>query len=273
VPLPIVDNHMICAVKLDTGYVFLDGTDSHCVFGIPAGHIQGKQALVALNEKEYKIIRVPVVEKEKNVYADTTFMKLTDKGIQGTIRIGMSGYFAMDLYSIMNQTDDKSKEKFMNNFLNRGSNKFKVDKYEIVDTDNPNKYYISSQFQLEGFDKKIADDWFVNLNLQKLFEHQEIDYPRRKLPVEFDFKNERQYVTILEIPEGYKLSYMPQSKSYKNEVWAFNLTYEEKKNQVILTQHFENNELLLPVEKFQAWNKVLENLLPAYKETISLSKK
>ena len=273
VALPIVDNHMISAVKLDTGYIFLDGTDSHCVFGVPSGHIQGKQAMVGLNENEYEIVRVPVIEKEKNVYADTTFIKLTDKGIQGSIRVGMTGYFAMDMYSAMNQTNDKSKEKFINNFLNRGSNKFKVNKYEVVDTGDPNKYYVSSQFELEGVDRKIGDDWFLNLNFQKLFEHQEIDYPRRKLPVEFDFKNERQYVTILEIPEAYKLSYLPQSKSYKNEVWGFDLSYEEKKNQVILTQRFENNELLMPVGKFQAWNKALENLLPAYKETISLSKK
>lgn len=273
VPLPIADNHMISAVKLDTGFIFLDGTDSHCVFGVPSGHIQGKEALVALNENEYKIVRVPVVEKEKNIYSDTTILKLTDKGIQGTIKIGMSGYFAMELYTIMNQTDDKSREKFMTSFLTRGSNKFKLDKFEIVDTKDPDKYYISSQFELQGFDKKIADDWFLNLNLQKLFEHREIDYPRRKLPVEFDFKNERRYVTILEIPDGYKLSYLPQNKNYKNEVWGFDLSYEENKNQVILRQRFENNNLLLPVENFQAWNKVLENLLPAYKETISLSKK
>lgn len=273
VPLPIADNHMISAVKLDTGFIFLDGTDSHCVFGVPSGHIQGKEALVALSENEYKIVRVPVVEKERNTYSDTTFLKLTDKGIQGTIKIGMSGYFAMELYSIMNQTDDKTREKFMTSFLSRGSNKFKLDKFEIADTKNPDKYYISSQFELQGFDKKIADDWFLNLNLQKLFEHREIDYPRRKLPVEFDFKNERHYVTILEIPDGYKLSYLPQNKSYKNEIWGFDLFYEEKKNQVILTQRFENNNLLLPVENFQAWNKVLENLLPAYKESISLSKK
>jgi len=273
VPLPIADNHMICAVKLDSTFIFLDGTDSHCVFGIPSGHIQGKQALVALNENEYKVVTVPVVEKEKNTYSDTTFLRLTEKGIQGNIRIGMTGYFAMDLYSIMNQTDSKSREKFMNNFLSRGSNKFKLDKFEIVDTRNPNKYYISSEFELQGVDKKIGDDWFLNLNLQKLFEHREIDYPRRKLPVEFEFKNERQYVTILEIPEGYKLSYLPKNKSYKNDVWGFELSYEEKNNQVILTQRFESNDLLLPIEKFQSWNKVLENLLPAYKETISLSKK
>lgn len=273
VPLPIVDNHMIAAIKLDTNFIFLDGTDSHGVFGIPSDHIQGKQALIAISDKEFKIVRVPVEEKENNIYTDTTILRLTDQGIHGTISIGTTGYYAMNFYRLMNQTDEKAKEKLMNNILARGSNKFKLDKYEIIETNNPGKYRINSQFELQGFDKKIADEWYLNLNLYKFYEHQEIDYPKRQLPVEFDFKNERRYVTILEIPEGYQVSYLPESKSFHNDTWGFDLIYETKKNQVILTQKFENNHLLLPVDKFQSWNKVLENLFPNYKETISLVKK
>ena len=52
VPLPIADNHMISAIKLDTSFIFLDGTDSHCVFGTPPEHIQGKDALIAITEKK-----------------------------------------------------------------------------------------------------------------------------------------------------------------------------------------------------------------------------
>jgi hypothetical protein len=272
-PLPIVDNHMIAAVKLDTGFVFLDGTDSHGEFGVPPDHIQGKEALVVTGENDYKIIRVPVMDKEKNFYTDTTILRMTEKGIQGTIKVDMSGYFAINLYRYMNQADEKDREKFLNGYLSRGSNKFRLGKYEIVETGNPGRYSLVSQFELQDFARKVAGEWYLNLNLFKFYEHQEIDYPRRKMPVEFDFKNERRYVTILEIPEGYKLSYLPPGKSFHNEVWGFDLQYEEQNNRVILTQRFENNHLLLPVEKFQAWNKVLENLLPAYKETISLSKK
>jgi len=55
-------------------------------------------------------------------------------------------------------------------------------------------------------------------------------------------------------------------------VWGFDIKYEQKKNQLVMTQLFENNDLLLPPSKFQAWNKVLENLFPAYRESVSISK-
>lgn len=272
VALPITDNHMITTVKLDTGYIFLDGTDSYCVFGMPSGHIQGKQALIAISENEYKVIRVPILEKEKNMMVDSTILDLTDKGIRGTTSVNMTGYYAMDMHSVMSFINDKDKEKYMKEFFNRGSNKFKLDGYHADNTGNLNVYRLTGQFELQDYDKKIADEWYLNLNLFKFYEHEEIDYPRRQSPIEHDFKNVRKYVTVLNIPEGYKVSYLPSGKSFHNDVWGFDITYEQKKNQVIMTQSFENNYLLLPVEKFAAWNKVLENLFPLYKETISLSK-
>lgn len=273
VHLPITDNHMIAAVKLDTGYIFLDGTDPYCVFGTPSGHIQGKQALIGINEHEYKIIRVPEYEKEKSHLVDTTYLDLTEKGINGSVSISMTGYIATDMYTMMSYTNEKEREKYMKGYFNRGSNKFKLNKYEITDTDNPNSFRLTGQFELQDYGKKIADDWYLNLNLFKFYEHQEIDYPKRTIPIKHDYKSTSEYVTILNIPEGYKISYLPESKSFRNDVWGFDITYEQKNNQVVLTQRFENNSLLLQPDKFQQWNKVLENLFPMYRETISLSKK
>ncbi len=113
----------------------------------------------------------------------------------------------------------------------------------------------------------------LNLNLQKLYEHEEIDYPRRKMPVEYDFRFIKKYVTVLTIPEGYTVSYLPKSNSFKNAVWGFTMNYEQKGNTIVLTQEFYNDHLLLTVDQFKAWNEVLEHLFPLYKESISLSKK
>lgn len=271
--LPITDNHMICTARLDTGYVFLDGTDSYCVFGAPSSHIQGKQALIGINEKEYKIIRVPEYPKQNSLLSDTTYLNLTDKGITGSININMSGYYAMNMYGMMSYTNEKDREKYMKGYFNRGSNKFLLDKYEIINTNDPDKFRLTGQFQLQDYGKKIADEWYLNLNLFKFYEHQEIDYPKRTIPIQHDYKNERSYVTILNIPEGYQVSYLPESKSFSNDVWGFKITYEQKNNQVVMTQQFENNYLLIQPDKFQRWNKALENLWPLYRETISLSKK
>jgi len=273
VHLPITDNHMITTAKLDSGYVFLDGTDSHCIFGAPSGHIQGKQALIGISEKEYKIIRVPEYEKDNSQLIDTTILDLTEKGITGSVSIHMTGYYAMNMHSVMNYTNEKEREKFLRGYFNRGSNKFKLNKYQLGEISNPNKFHLAAQFELQDYGKKIADEWYLNLNLFKFYEHEEIDFPRRTIPVEHDYKNVRNYVTVLNIPEGYEISYLPQSKSFHNSIWGFEIKYEQKKNQVIMTQKFENNHLILHPDKFQAWNKVLEQLFPLYRETISLSKK
>jgi hypothetical protein len=93
------------------------------------------------------------------------------------------------------------------------------------------------------------------------------------MPIELGFRDQRRYITMLKIPEGYRVSYLPTGKSYHNGVWGFDLHYEQKGDWLILTQEFDNDHLLLNPDQFADWNKVLENLFPLYKETVGLSRK
>ena len=273
-PLPIVDNHMICAIQLKKdGFIFLDGTDPTCVFGIPSSHIQDKEALIAMGPDKYTIARVPSPPRETNQLVDSCFMQLTDKGITGRINIQMSGYYSMNMHGALLYVNGKDKDKYMRARFARGSNKFQLTGYETGDLSDKNKVRLTGQFELQDYARKIGDEWYLNINLQKLYEHEEIDYPRRKMPVEYDFRFTKKYVTVLTIPDGYTVSYLPQSKSFKNDVWGFTLNYEQKGNTILLTQEFYNDYLLLTADHFKAWNEVLEHLFPLYKETISLSKK
>ena len=77
-PLPLVDNHMICTIRLHDQYIFLDGTDPYCVFGMPSIGIQDKQALVAIDDSSYKILTVPTPDKTVNQITDSTILDLTD---------------------------------------------------------------------------------------------------------------------------------------------------------------------------------------------------
>lgn len=272
-PLPIVDNHMICTIRLDDRYIFLDATDPDCVFGMPSEGIQDKQALVAINDTAYKILQVPVPAAERNELVDSTVLELTDHGIKGNISLRLSGYYSMNMHGVLSYTKDKDLEKYLRNRFDRGSNKFKLGAFEIGELRDKDHVNIRAAFGLEDYAKKIGDEWYLNLNLFKFYDHEEIDYPRRKIPIEYNFYSKRKYVTVLKIPDGYQVSYQPDSKSYHNAVWGFDMTYEQKNHCLILTQEFDNGRLMLQPDQFQDWNKVLENLLPLYKETVSLSKK
>ncbi|MDR3693513.1 DUF3857 domain-containing protein [Mucilaginibacter sp.] len=272
VPLPIVSNHMICTINLDGKYVFLDGTDPTCVFGLTPAGIQDKEAMIALNDKEYKILKVPVIDKSKNVIADTTWLELTPTGIKGKIRKTLSGYPAMEMYGNLMYWSSRNIKEDMKNELSRGSNKFQLDTFSVEKKPVWDQIALTGEFILPDYAKKIGNDYYLNLNLFKFFEHEEIDYPKRKVPVESNFKSVKKYVTLLKVPDGYGVSYLPQGKSYHNKVWGFDLKYEQKGNWVVLTQEFDNNDLTLTSDEFEAWNKVLQNLFPLYKETLSLTK-
>lgn len=272
VPTPIVDNHMICTINLDGKFIFLDGTDPTCIFGIPSGGIQGKEAFLSMNEKEYKILEVPVIAKKINTLSDTTYLNLTESGINGKIAIDLGGYFAMDMFGFFLYTSEKEREKELKSTFNRGSNKFKLENFEVKEDKELGIVKLAGNFSLQDYARKIGDEWFINMNLKKFFEHQEIDIPKREMPIEFPFLSSKKYVTVLNVPSGYKVSYLPKGKNYQNDVWGFRMSYEQKGNQVILTQEFDNDHMLMTKEKFADWNKVLENLYPLYKETISLTK-
>lgn len=272
VPLPLVSNHMICTIKLDGKFIFLDGTDPTCVFGMPSSMIQDKEAMVSFSESEYKILKVPAIDKSVNRITDTTWLELTPTGITGKIKKDLRGYYAADVYEHLMYMNGKNRNENMKGQFVRGSNKFQLDTFYTEKKPTTNEIALYAGFRLPDYAKKLGGDYYLNLNLFKFYENEQIDYPRRKMPIEYNFKSERKYVTMLKIPDGYKVSYLPQGKAFHNKVWGFDLQYEQKGNWLVLTQQFDNDNLMLTYDQFEPWNKVLENLFPLYKETLSLSK-
>lgn len=272
-PLPLVSNHMICTIKLGEKYVFLDGTDPTCVFGMPSSGIQEKEAMIAIGENEYKVLNVPIVEKNKNMLVDSTWLEMGANGIKGHIKRDVKGYFAMEMHGKLMYWNRNKMDEYMKDEFERGSNKFKLDTFYVDKKQSAGELSMYANFTLPDYGKKLGDDYYVNINLFKFFQNEQIDYPKRKVPVEQNFNFEKKYVTLFKVPDGYKVSYLPPSKAYHNKVWGFDVKYEQKGNYVIMTQEFDNDNLMLAADGFDQWNKVLENLYPLYKETLSLAKK
>lgn len=272
-PLPIVDDHMICTIRLNDKYIFLDGTDPNCIFGMPTEGIQDKQAMLAIDDSNYKIITVPIPGKETNLLTDSTVLNLQGNELKGTASIDFYGYYSNILRDMLAYSSQKDAEDALRSRFKRGSDKFRLDSYDIGDQHDRAHSRLTGTFTLQDYAKHLGVEWFINMNLFKLYEHEEIDYPKRKMPIEMHFLNRRRYVVVLNIPDGYDVSYMPTGKTYQNAVWGFKMNYEKKGKQLIFTQEFDNDHLMLQPDQFADWNKVLENLFPLYRETISLQKK
>jgi hypothetical protein len=273
-PLPIVDNHMISAADIDGQWLFLDGTDPHSTLNLPPSSIQDKEALVAVGDKEYKVIRVPVAAAEDNVIIDSTFISMTDAGVKGIENVSYYGYFGEDIYNALMYKDEKETKVYVNSKMGKASNKFILGNYTVnkISTDE-NIVNITADFEIPGYSKKAGNEYYINLNLEKLFERQVIDTSKRKVPQENEFKYLVKQYHILEIPKGYSVAYKPDDFSFTNELVSVKISYEIKDGKIIAAQEFQNKKLMLYPSDFAEWNRAVKTVQPQYKETVVLEHK
>lgn len=271
-PLPIADNHMICTIKLDNEWIFVDGTDPLIPFGYPPYAIQGKEALVGIDANNYKIIKVPEMLAEKNTVVDSTAIHLNGKAVEGATTVNYQGYGAWNIGITMMYRNDNEKEKTIKSIMSRGSNKFiQTDfAYKIAD-DNNKEAYLTSKFEIKDYAQNIGKEYYVNMNLLRSYENDYID-TKREMSIEHSYKNKVKQVVTLDIPKGYKVTYLPPNAEKKvNGLLSYKITYSKNAKQVILVKEYEMQTLYVKPEQFAAQNNVVEELKKQYKESVVLT--
>jgi hypothetical protein len=274
VPLPITDNHMISTANINDEWIFLDGTDPNCIFGTPSKAIQGKQALVGMNDKEYKLIKVPEISASKNYMVDSTFISLSDNGIKGNSSVYFNGYFGVDFFNTMLYQDNKDIKEYIKGRMNKGSNKFNLQNFSVNRFSNTDKIMnIKTNFDVPDYGKKIADELYINLALDRYANTSLIDTAKRRIAIDNDFRFHVKNYTILDVPQDYEVSYMPENYSFKNNLFAFNVKYSQAGGKIIAEQEFQSDVMMLETKEFGKWNETIKELNIQRKKQLVLKKK
>lgn len=274
VPLPVTDNHMICAVKLDGKWTFLDATDPHCIFGLPTSGIQDKEALVSLGPDKYEVVKVPVVPAKENEIRDSSFLSINNGVLTGNCSVDYYGYFGSDVFSSLQYNKGDDERKYALQRMGKASNKFILKEYKIRLSDAGDKTAnISSNFEIPDYVKSIGDEIYLNLNLEKLISTTPIDTAKRKVAIENQFLYVINQVHQLQIPDGYTMDYVPKNTSVSNDLFRFTISYSVTDKNITATQQLVFNKLYIQPQEFAEWNRAIASITPAYKEQVVLKKK
>jgi Domain of Unknown Function with PDB structure (DUF3857)/Transglutaminase-like superfamily len=271
---PIVDNHMISVAQIDGKWYFLDGTHPNATLDMPPSGIQGKEALIAITPDEYKVLTVPTAASGNTKIVDSTYIMFTDAGVKGQQVVTYTGYFGSDFYStLLYRTGDDDLKSYIKSRTGKASNKFILKDYTLLKT-NPqeNVLTLKADYEIPGYGKKIGNEYYINLNLEKLLENREIDTAKRKLDMEREYKSQIIQHHILEIPQGYKASYIPPNHLEDNDIFKYTITYTQKNNKIIASQYLEDKKLLVTTKDFAVWNTALKRIAQQYKEQLVLEK-
>jgi hypothetical protein len=273
IPSMAVDNHMIVTYYSNEQPVFLDCTNNYIPYGIPSDMIQGKQALLSIDEKTFKIEEVPVIKSDCNLFNDSTFFTIHDNIVEGTGNLSFTGYTKANYtYSIADKDKIKTREQVLS-IVSRGNNKFFLDTFQIKnikERDLP--LGINYKFRINDYFREIDGEVYLNMNLKKFFDNVIYDPEKRFVPVENSNATLFKCVSVFEIPEGYQVALLPKDKSASFEKLSFSIHYKMDGKKVIQEKEIRNDFMILNTSEFKQWNEVIESLNQAYRDVLILKK-
>lgn len=273
IPTPIVDNHMILSYIENDNTYFLDATGRFISIDYPTPFIQGKEALISNGESKFIIKKVPVIPAIKNAVIDTTTINLVGEKLVGKSKIELSGYRKLDSYNALEymNTNQKTKTYYIKQFR-KGNNKFIVDNYTEINKYHYDKNFsVDYEFHIDNFAKKLGNETYINLNLNKELSPYKMD-DDRKNEVEYDYKNYFSYTTTLNIPEGYTVDYVPENVAIKNDLLSSSINYKVTPKNITYIHKASFNFIDLTLVQQKEINDIIKTIEKAYKEVVILKK-
>jgi hypothetical protein len=276
-PLPVVSNHMICAVKLDGKWVFLDGTHANLPFGVDRADIQGKEAMIGIDAKTYNIVKIPEVNADANLSIDSSVLRFDSVNttkIIGTVKQKRLGYPAWNFgYAIMGAKEDE-KERIVKKIAERGSEKYVQEAYSLrVSDTGARNLSFTSKFHIDDYVQRAGKQYVINMNLQRT-NSEHIDTAGRQVGWYFDYKKINREIVTLTIPKGFRVAYLPPSISKGEKgLWNYTITYKKMNDKIVLVKEIKWETLCIKPQYFDASNRLAESLDQQYKESVVLTTK
>jgi len=271
IPTPIVDNHMIAVAKINGKYVFFDATGQFTIFPSFTPFIQGKQALLKIDQSKYEIVPVPIIAAEENNTNGKITFHFDENKLVGDALLKLKGFSKTQFVgSIRNAVDN---EKNLKEYLSRFIQNINTANIEIKNDDlTQNPLEIKHTFDLEKWIKKVDNQIILKPILFFPFSNDRIDVEKRKVPLEFDFQKSYNFEYDITIPDGYSVEFKPDDYEFSNALMNAKITYTQKGNKLTVNQEMKVTTLLIEKKQFTDWNAAVKSITKQYNQNIILSK-
>ncbi|MBC7384259.1 MAG: transglutaminase domain-containing protein [Bacteroidia bacterium] len=272
IPSPAVDNHMITAIKVNTGYLFLDATHANLPFGMPSPFIQGKETLISdVDCKGFILAEVPETSAEANNFYDSCAIQIKGKDVTGSGLAVLTGYTRMNFTDELEDKSYKFLIKQCRYFLLKGNNKFVLDTVWLENALDKNKpLRIHYKFRIPDYVILIDGEYYINLNLDKVSIPGKLAV-ERNVAVNYRYKNSDESVVNLMMDQVNKDQLLPPDTSMREPFYYFENSFKKSKNNIIRRQKWIKNQLMLQPADFKQYNNIIDAMQKNYQEQITIN--
>lgn len=267
---PSADNHMIITYIDGDNYYFLDGTSKNLPINVPSSFTQGKEALIAIDKEKFKVKKVPIVEYFENKASHSIKIKINQNRIVGKGIASLKGYPFYYFNNRYKNFDYNDRKDWVKSYVEIGNNKFVLGDYSIKDVhDFELNGIIDYDFRIGDYLKRADDEIYLNMNMDRSISNYRIDKDREN-PLFFENSNSYELMIELEIPNGYKIDYIPENTEFKTPEFGFAIKYKEIGKKIIYEYEHYQNVRLVEKENLPDWNDYIKQIENAHKETVLL---
>ncbi len=271
VPMIFSVNHMIAAWKENGKYMFLDPTAKNVPFGIPSSFVQGKTALIYLGPDEFETVKVPILPASSNKSSTVSTFQFENGKIKGTLNHVSTGYFSEKFRGRTAQLNEANRQEMYEAWFGMGNKTFSIN-MESVKVEPADVSHFSCDFELENYVVTNGDELYINMILKKSWNGSIIPETRKQsfiYQLYYSIENEN----ILQIPEGYTLTYLPENTELSHPEFSFSIKYKKLPGSKISCTYFlETSSLELEPDTFDEWNDFARKLKTASSQSLVLKK-
>jgi len=206
---PIINdfNYLVVRVVIDNKIYFLDASKKNMPFGlIQFDALNGVGRVMDFKKGSFW--------EEVQVSDQTTkntklMLKYTEEGFVGNLMINRTGYDAFNQRErLTNVQEEVYLEDFETNHPNIEVRKFKTRNLHQLDKKLQEMYQISIEYDFAGEKNIKINPFFIDKRTENPFKLNE-----RTFPVDFGYPRSNTYILSLNIPKGYVVKKLPESKS------------------------------------------------------------
>lgn len=257
-------NYVIVMVNTENETYFADGTDTYLSHNrIPTRCLNG---LGLLMDEEHQWV---------DLYSDIDSWENMGIKIQVDAEKGLlqsdiiNNLTEFDAYQFRKKFNNDT-TRLANNLLDNGFSEIsKVKTRNYTSPDKPYSIGYIGEQPLEIIDEKIVIKPLLDFPMSK----NPLTQDERSYPVDFIYKHNKNYLSTIQIPEGYEINYLPQNFKIDNSILSFNFSANVKENSITVLTKIEFKKSIYSPNQYQLLKNSLDSVVKRLNESVVLQKK
>jgi len=267
-----VDNHMICTVMLNGENIFLDATEKYSDFKTYAHRIQGKQVMIEDGDN-FIIETIPEIENTKNLEETYHILNIENEStLVGSGNLNFTGNRKSRMVYMLSNRPSKDWDSAVRSYIGNGDKNINLVLNEETNLDSRDKdLKIEFTISIENHITNIGNELYINPEID--FQFKSFEMPEdRTVPYEFSDKYNIKSTQEIVVPEGWKITYMPEPVKVDSEDYTFDMSYLENDGVITYMKKIEIKNDWLDITQFEVWNNAIAKVKLFYEDQIILSK-